>query len=451
MRIAHSQIYVSLILYLVSLATNTVNANDIKLAEFPLVRDHNLKLELIFQGNFEVEENQLSPVTKMAFLGHDILILNKNNGNVKRISNGTLVEGSLLDVNVANKRERGLLGISISKGNDSSIRYIFLYYTESEKNDGSDICHTTYSCQAGSEPLGNQLYRYELNGNKLINPKLLLHLPAAPAPSHNGGAILIGPDNNVYLTIGDLVGSVNKSSSTKAQNFNNGTEPDGRAGILRIAQDGSSVSEGILGKKFPLNLYYAYGIRNSFGIDFDPLTGNLWDTENGPEYGDEINLVKPGFNSGWMKVQGIWKPVQSSIPEQDLVAGNEPLHPKNLVNFGGKGEYSPPEFIWKDTVGPTSLRFFNSDKFGTKYENDIFVGCFNLGRIFHFDLSEDRTQLSLKGVLNDKIADNLDELNEITFAEGFDRITDLEIGPDGYLYILTYKADSVKVYRIIPK
>jgi hypothetical protein len=53
-------------------------------------------------------------------------------------------------------------------------------------------------------------------------------------------------------------------------------------------------------------LYYAYGLRNSFGIDFDPVSGNLWDTENGPGFGDEINLVKPGFNSGWIKIQGIW-------------------------------------------------------------------------------------------------------------------------------------------------
>jgi glucose/arabinose dehydrogenase len=54
----------------------------------------------------------------------------------------------------------------------------------------------------------------------------------------------------------------------------------------------------------PLNMYYAYGIRNSFGLDFDPLTGNLWDTENGPEYGDEINLVELSFNSGWLKLVG---------------------------------------------------------------------------------------------------------------------------------------------------
>ena len=54
-----------------------------------------------------------------------------------------------------------------------------------------------------------------------------------------------------------------------------------------------------------LACHYAYGIRNSFGIDFDPITGTLWDTENGPICGDELNLVEPGFNSGWDKVQGM--------------------------------------------------------------------------------------------------------------------------------------------------
>jgi hypothetical protein len=62
-----------------------------------------------------------------------------------------------------------------------------------------------------------------------------------------------------------------------------------------------------------MNLYYTYGIKNNFGIDFDPNTGNLWDAENGPEYGDGLNLVKPGFNSGWITVQGIWKPIKAKI------------------------------------------------------------------------------------------------------------------------------------------
>ena len=70
-----------------------------------------------------------------------------------------------------------------------------------------------------------------------------------------------------------------------------------------VGLDGKPVNnQGILGDISPLNLYYAYGIRNSFGIDFDPVTGNLWDTENGPAYADEINIVKPGFNSGYTPV-----------------------------------------------------------------------------------------------------------------------------------------------------
>ena len=82
------------------------------------------------------------------------------------------------------------------------------------------------------------------------------------------------------------------------------------AGILRVNQDGHAVkskaNEYLLGNTHPLNKYYAYGIRNSFGMDFDPVTGYLWDTENGPGFGDEINLVGPGFNSGWSEIQGFW-------------------------------------------------------------------------------------------------------------------------------------------------
>ena len=154
----------------------------------------------------------------------------------------------------------------------------------------------------GKPPLGNRLLRYELVNNKLVNAKLLLDLPATPGPHHNGGNIRIGPDQNLYVVIGDLEGHL-----TESQNIKNGPPPDRTSGILRITQDGKPVGNGILGNTFPLNLYYAYGIRNSFGMDFDPVTGKLWDTENGPGFGDEINLVEPGFNSGWRIVQGMWK------------------------------------------------------------------------------------------------------------------------------------------------
>ncbi len=344
----------------------------------------------------------------MAFLGpDDILVLEKDKGTVKRIVNGKLLPEPLLDVNVATESERGMLGIAVTKngtGANNNNKYAFLYFTESVQ-DGNDDCPRDNFCNPGNDPLGNRLYRYELvDNNKFANPSLLLDLPATSGPAHNGGAITIGPDNNVYLPIGELRGEdIQKISSA-----------DGRGGILRVTQNGETVGEkGMLGNTYPLSLYYAYGIRNSFGIDFDPVTGKLWDTENGPGFGDEINLVEPGFNSGWKAVQGMSSNIDDFDPEDDL------------VSFEGKGKYSDPKFVMGEDndgeVGITALKFLDSDKLGTEYVNDMFVGDVNNGRIYHFDLNEDRTELVLEGPLADKITDarSTEEFDSIIFGEGF--------------------------------
>src|SRR5207253_5996263 len=118
---------------------------------------------------------------------------------------------------------------------------------------------------------------------------------------------------------------------------------DGTSGILRVTQDGEPVGDGIFGRSAPDSACYAYGIRNSFGVDFDPVTGKLWDTENGPTFGDEINLVNPGFNSGWSQVMGIWKVGASPGP---IIGEDNSNPPKKLVFFGGEGKYRAPEFSW---------------------------------------------------------------------------------------------------------
>jgi glucose/arabinose dehydrogenase len=386
----------------------------------PTINDSHLKAEAVFKG--------IRFPTSMAFLGpNDILILEKNEGTVRRIVNGTMLQQPLLHVNVVNDAERGMLGIAIARHNknNSGPAYVFLYYTESVAAKSGNISRD------GIQPaIGNRVYRYELINNKLVNPRLLLDLPATPGPFHNGGKVVIGPDNNVYVVIGDVFGH-----RTKAQNFVNGSAPDGTSGILRITQDGKVVvAKGILGDKFPLNLYYAYGIRNSFGMDFDPLTGSLWDTENGPAYGDEVNLIEPGFNSGWKAVQGIWRPVPKL---NDIFAGAAIIHPSNLVDFGGRGKYRSPEFIWYQPVGPTAIRFLDSDKLGKQYQNDIFVSDFHHGNIYLFKLNQNRTRLILSGSLAGKVANSINDLKQVIFGHGFGGITDMEIGPDGYLYVLS--------------
>jgi glucose/arabinose dehydrogenase len=313
-----------------------------------------------------------------------------------------------------------------------------------------------------NKPKRNVLYRYEFVNNQLINPKLLLELPVSTYGLHNGGKIVVGPDNNVYFTIGDVAArSLGSDSYTKAQNYEEGTEPDGRAGILHVTKDGKLVGKGILGGTYPLNLYYAYGIRNSFGIDFDPVTGNLWDTEDGPGYGDEINLVKPGFNSGADRVYGFWKSKGNETKQQEV-------YPDNLTDFDGRGVYSDPEFEWHKPIGITSVKFLNSEKYGKGYENDMFVADFNSGNIYHFDLNKNRTELSLNGSLKDKIASKDEDSFKIIFAQAPGGITDIQVGPDGYIYFVSlnvtvgdcdpdepgcFVSGGIKgeIFRIVPK
>ena len=135
----------------------------------------------------------------------------------------------LLEVNVANDANRGMLGIAVSQGEEINSTNVFLYFTESPLD---------------KFPIGNRVYKYELVNNKLVNPQVLFNLPAIPGPSHNGGAIIIGPDNNVYAIIGDVGGHRNQ-----AHNEESGGEPDGTSGILMITKDGIPVANSPLGER----------------------------------------------------------------------------------------------------------------------------------------------------------------------------------------------------------
>lgn len=406
----------------------------------------------------EVVADGLSLPTTMAFLSqNDMLVLEKDKGTVMRVIDGQVQAQPLLDVSVATEVERCMCGIAISQNNETGNTYVFLYYTEAQGGDGGD-------------PIGNRLYRYELDYGqsggatggsaaptsssspaKLVNPKLLLDLPAVPGPRHNGGAIVIGPDNNLYIPIGDT----DKITGGTTQTQNNDELPaDGSGGILRVTQDGQPVVDPktgsyIIGNDYPLNLYYAYGIRNSFGIGFDPVTGNLWDSENGPGYGDEINLVFPGFNSGWNQIQGVWQRGEGDPREgQSAIASDQP---EGLVDFGGNGQYSAPELTFLHTIGPTAVTFLNSVIYGAGYQNDLFLGSIHTGEMYRFKLSQDRTQLLLPEALNDGVADTDTEANSqaIVFGTGFAGISDIEVSPfDGHMYVVSL--GQGKIYKIVP-
>jgi aldose sugar dehydrogenase len=407
----------------------------------PTFNDPNLRAELVVQG--------LSYPTSMAFINNnnskDILVLQKNNGEVRLVSNGVLKDQPVLKVDIDNSTRiccRGLLGIATkannnNNNNQNSNTEVFLYLSEAAKGD---------------QPVRNRVYKYQWNGDTLINPKLILDLPAAGL-NHPGGKLAIGPDQYLYAVIGDL------KREGKLQNFIDGPEPDDTSVILRVnpdngypARNNPFLSEEN-GNSSAMSRYFAYGIRNSFGLAFDPVTGTLWDAENGDKDYDEINVVNPGFNSGWKKVMG-------------PISRNSSITESQLFNFPGS-RYADPVFSWFESIGITDIAFLNSSKLGDKYKNNIFVGDITKGNLYYFEVNENRTGLkfdnsnedsngrhssSSSGLL-DKVADNKNEVAAVTLATGFRGITDIKTGPDGLLYILTFDEKKSshgegKIYRI---
>jgi glucose/arabinose dehydrogenase len=229
--------------------------------------------------------------TGMAFIdgGSRALVLEKDTGRVKIVT-GRSVTGTALDLPVANNSERGLLGIALSP-TFATDNLVYLSYTRSTADGGTAF--------------DNRVERYRWNGSKLTFDRKILTMPATPGPNHNGGKITFGPDGKLYAVIGDL----NRDNSNA--NFERAKKIDRTGAILRINPSGTSVtSNPFYDARFigtpneAINDVFAYGIRNSFGIAFDPFTGLLWETENGPDVMDELNQVNAGMNSGWNPLMG---------------------------------------------------------------------------------------------------------------------------------------------------
>jgi glucose/arabinose dehydrogenase len=393
--------------------TSSENNNDgfnvIPDSDLPTISDSNLHVEKVAEG--------LALPTSMAFLDNDdLLILQKDNGRVRLVLDGELQENPVHDIFVKRESERGLLGIAVAEElNATESKTVFLYYTE---EDGE---------------VRNRVYKYDYSADgNLSGGTLILDLPGTPGPNHDGGKLVIGPDGFLYAVIGDL------NRNGMLQNRAEGPEPDDTGVILRVDFSGHGATDNPLSHEDDqinesLRKYFAYGVRNSFGLDFDPVTGILWDTENGPSGYDEINIVYPGLNSGWEQIMG---PIERTSADES-----------DLVSFNGS-HYRDPAFSWRSAQGITDIEFFNSTIFGEEYSNNIFVGDINNGNLYYFRVNEARDGISTDSAgLTDLVADDDNELEEVTFGSGFNGITDIETGPDGYLYVLSFGGS---LYRIVP-
>jgi len=370
----------------------------------PIIHDDDYMVEKFITG--------LQYPTTMYFVGDDILILEKNTGKVIRIQdNGVIYNELALDVPVIFSGEEGLLGIAFASN------HIYLYFTESLS--GFD--------ELDHENARNVVYKYNWDGEKLTNPTLIKEY-LLNIPTHTGGVITKGLNNEIYFVIGD------QEQRTTFQNVPVDAT-DETSSIFKIDTENNNAVE-----------LFAMGIRNSFGLAVDPITGYLWDTENGKDKFDEVNLVKSRFNSGWISVMGPADRVDSdcySVSLENQSCDLSTLNPKPFENF----VYSDPEFSFERAVAVTAIEFPGKDDF-EKYSDWLFVGDYNNGRIYKFQLNSDRTGFVFSNPdLSDLVLDDNDEIDEILFAKGFQTVSDIEFH-DGAMYVISISDGSIyKIYE----
>ncbi|HSE30179.1 MAG TPA: PQQ-dependent sugar dehydrogenase, partial [Pyrinomonadaceae bacterium] len=443
-------------------------------ASSPVMLDDNLTVSTVVSG--------LSAPTSMAFLGpNDFFVLEAGSGKVQRIVNGVL-QSTVLDLPVNFASERGLLGIALHP-QFAQNGFVYLYWTESSVGvDTGNIDQVPL--------LGNRVDRYVWNGTTLSFDKNLIKLRAlqqdAGQPSrgnHNGGVLRFGLDGKLYIIFGDngrrgLLQNIITGGPVPDDQFG-GPEPDDAhmtGVILRLNDDGTTPSDNpffdattVLTGQAATNIkkVFAYGVRNSFGMAFDPMSGNLWTEENGDDAFDEINRVTPGFDGGWVQVMGPLARIgEFKSIEMTYGAGNlQQLRwpPSNIANtpqdalarmFIVPGsQYVDPEFSWKYAVAPSPIGFIRGRGLGPQFEGNLLVGASRTtllnGFLYRFKLSSDRQHFVFTDPrLNDRVADNTDKFDQtesesLAIGRDFGVTTDIQTGPNGNVFVVSLSKGAV--------
>ena len=478
----------------------------------PSVVDPALRVRIVASG-------LVTPVS-MAFLGsNDMLVLEKNTGRVQHLVNGAIA-GTALDLAVNFASERGLLGIALHP--DFPIDPgVYLYWTCKTIAPPADPFHPDQErCSDGdmlgddtnnilSVPLlGNRVDRFIWNGSTLIFDRNLIMLRAFqndgapeppgqgdsaqnPAGNHDGGVIRFGPDRTLYIVIGDngrrgwLQNLTNGPTPPAADDQFGGPEPDEAhvtGAVFRLNDDGSTPPDNpffaagaAIGGEAGANVQkvFAYGIRNSFGMDFDPASGQLWLQMNGDDTFDEIQRVEAGLNSGWIQIIGPssrigeYKNIETTRAPGTLQQLRWP--PTNIADTPGEAlarlfmlpgaHYRDPEFSWRYAVAPAGIGFLRGRALGPQYQGDLFVGASRTtlenGYLFHFNLTGNRRKIAVDDPrLEDRVADNGDkfdvtESESLLFGRNFGIGTDVQTGPNGNLFVVSLSNGAVyEVFRV---
>jgi glucose/arabinose dehydrogenase len=308
-----------------------------------------------------------------------IVYMERGTGQIHIYNPKTQKDGRFFTVpGVNGEGERGALGVAVGPAWPNP-RALYVYATRST-DDG----------------LMNQILRVtRSNGHARMH--VMVSAPASSSPYHNGGRIMFGSDGMLYAIVGDGHDSSNSQDLTD----------NVRGKILRMTPSGGVPSDNpIAGSRV-----FAFGIRNSYGFTFDPQTHRLWETENGPECNDEINLIVSGGNFGW----GSSENCGGDAPEN---TNNSGPTPRRL-----------PKLWFVGTIGITGDAFCDDCGLGTQVDGDLFFGDVNTGVV---------RRVALNAARDDVLGGPVDVLDSPA------GVYSMETAPNGRIYF----SDASSIYLL---
>jgi glucose/arabinose dehydrogenase len=330
----------------------------------------------------------------MAWLPNGDMLVTERPGRLRLVHDGVLDPTPISGVpKVHAVRLSGLMEV-LPHPNFAQNQYVYLTYTKNLKEEGPVVATT--------------LARGRLVGKALVDVKDILECDSWAGDGGSGSRLAWGKDGMLYMTTGASNGPTGQELTSL------------RGKILRLTDEGKPAP----GNPFANVPYarpeiYSLGHRNSLGLAFNPTTGDLWNNENGPAGGDEVNIIQPGANYGWPNV-----------------SFGRTYEGQRIVGF--KEGVTTPVIFWAPSIAPSGMMFYTGDKF-PQWKGNLFIGA-QLGGTVPGNPHLERITL-------DQYQD--ETAREAMLLDLKQRIRDVRQGPDGLVYVLTDE-DNGSLIRIEP-